>query len=1006
MKPFYNSKNSYQLIVALLFLTGISLFSTNSYSATYYVNSSTGSDLNSGTSGSPFKTFYKAYTVAVSGDEINLTGTFDWTAADETGDASSTGFSLGKNLTINGNNAGTTFIQAAASDNIADRRVFTVTYGYTVTLSNCTIRYGKSGDGGGIQVDGTLNANYCDISYNRATGTSGGGVNCRGRAVITNSLISYNFANNMGGGLNRDYYSGNNGTPGANDLLIIINSTIAYNQVLASLAYMEGGGVFFRRGAGSLTNCTVSYNKVTNVDSSTNGIGTGDNSSVVTLKNNIIANNIRFNCWSGDIGLRQSTSSGSYIDNGNNIYGVKGYYSSTLTPSSTSWLDHTSNCQTPDGVFVLQNGQNCRSGSLYLSSTLALNGSTNGIMSFEITDANSIAVNTGSSAASGSITIPTTDIRDLSRVDYYDIGAFEYQTSVPLFAAPVGGTASASQVICVGGSVNDITLNSYTGSIQWMSSTDNSTFTNISGATSATLTAAQIGTFSGTKYFKAKVTNSGCFEYSNTVTVEFQTVTITGNNIIYLDHTSTYTANVAGAASNPWTTDNVVYATVNSSGQVTGASSGSIILTFTSNGGCTATKSIDIVPVVWNGTTSTAWSTASNWNGQYVPTVLSAITIDASAVNDLYIDANKTIGSIKFNGANKKIVLGNFDLTITIANSTNATNYIQTTGTGKLKITIGNSASATFPVGNASYDPVTITNNSGASDVFSVQVVDAVYLNGTSGTEVSTTVVDRTWNISKTNANGGSGIDFVFNWNTGEVINGSFTDPRMNHHTGTNWEVPTVASTVYGSNSLTVSGYTGTFSPFAISDGSSALPVEMVYFRANCEGSATDIQWQTATEHNSSHFILEKSVDGINWSETAKYLAAGNSTTAIDYEFVDDSKLSRELVYYRLLQFDLDGKSAIYGPISSSCQDVKAFEMVVAPNPNNGQFTLQMASMESQDVKMELYNSNGLLVEIKSLSINKGVSMECIDLGQLKPGIYNLQIHHNNGISNRKISIQ
>lgn len=80
--------------------------------------------------------------------------------------------------------------------------------------------------------------------------------------------------------------------------------------------------------------------------------------------------------------------------------------------------------------------------------------------------------------------------------------------------------------------------------------------------------------------------------------------------------------------------------------------------------------------------------------------------------------------------------------------------------------------------------------------------------------------------------------------------------------------------------------------------------------------------------------------------------------------------------------------------------------MVVAPNPNNGQFTLQIASMEKQEVKMELYNSNGLLVEIKSLSINEGVSMEYMDFSQLKPGIYNLQIQHSNGISNRKISIQ
>src|SRR5574343_2103093 len=139
---------------------------------------------------------------------------------------------------------------------------------------------------------------------------------------------------------------------------------------------------------------------------------------------------------------------------------------------------------------------------------------------------------------------------------------------------------------------------------------------------------------------------------------------------------------------------------------------------------------------------------------------------------------------------------------------------------------------------------------------------------------------------------------------------------------------------------------------------------------------------------------------------TTLFRSAGNSTTAIDYEFVDDSKLSRELVYYRLLQFDIDGKSAIYGPISSACQDVKEFEMVVAPNPNNGQFTLQMASIESQDVKMELYNSNGLLVAVKTLSISEGVSMEFFDLGQLKPGIYNLQVQHNNGISYRKINIQ
>ena len=488
-------------------------------------------------------------------------------------------------------------------------------------------------------------------------------------------------------------------------------------------------------------------------------------------------------------------------------------------------------------------------------------------------------------------------------------------------------------------------------------------------------------------------------------------------NNCFFDQTTTGYANAFGYASNN-TGSPTATTTANMKTQTTFSSAGwDFTSTWAIAGGVNngyptlRIPTVTIAPLFagcpsWIGTTSTDWATASNWSNNAVPASGSNIIINAAAVNNLVLDQNRTIGIVTFNNASRNIVLGNYDLTAGGSDNTNTTNYIQSTGTGKLKLTIGNAESATFPIGNASYNPVTITNNSGASDVFSAQVVDAVYVNGTSGTEVSTAVVDRTWNISKTNANGGSGIGFVFNWNTGEVINGTFTNPRMNHHTGSNWEVPSVASTVYGANSLTVTGYTGTFSPFAISEGLSALPVEMVYFRANCEGSATDIQWETATEHNSSHFILEKSVDGINWFEIAKYIAAGNSTTVIDYEFVDDSKLSRELVYYRLLQFDLDGKSAIYGPISSACQDVNEFEMVVAPNPNNGQFTLQIASMEKQEVKMELYNSNGLLVEIKSLSINEGVSMEYMDFSQLKPGIYNLQIQHSNGISNRKISIQ
>jgi hypothetical protein len=68
--------------------------STSLMGETIYVNSSTGDDDGDGSSGSPYKTFHKGYTMASSGDIIDLTGTFNWDDAAESGDAATTGYTI------------------------------------------------------------------------------------------------------------------------------------------------------------------------------------------------------------------------------------------------------------------------------------------------------------------------------------------------------------------------------------------------------------------------------------------------------------------------------------------------------------------------------------------------------------------------------------------------------------------------------------------------------------------------------------------------------------------------------------------------------------------------------------------------------------------------------------------------------------------------------------------------------------------------------------------------
>ena len=410
------------LIFLMLFVT-FPLFAQT----TVYSNSATGNDsTGDGTSSNPYKTFHKAYTEASSGDTINLTGTFTWTDTDETGDDSN-GYTISKDIIIRGSGSSLATIQAATTSNTADRRVFKIPNTNTVTITQLIIQNGKnnstSSDGGGIEILGKANISNSIIRDNVCAQGSGGGVHVAGALMISNSLITNNTAHYKGGGLNRGYYSGSRGTPGSGDLLDIVNCTISHNKVTQTVAYLEGGGVFYRRGSGSITNSTIVYNSVVNSSgTSTHGIGTGDSGSMVYLKNNIIALNITGNNWGGDLGYRESSGRG-LNDQGNNIFGKIGYYKNDISVSASSWVDKESGYGGVDGVFEKNDGT---TGALFLDTTLQDNSTTNGLQTLKITNSRSIAINTGSSTINQYISIPTNDQRGVSRVGATDIGAYEY----------------------------------------------------------------------------------------------------------------------------------------------------------------------------------------------------------------------------------------------------------------------------------------------------------------------------------------------------------------------------------------------------------------------------------------------------------------------------------------------------------------------------------------------------------------------------------------------------
>jgi len=101
----------------------------------------------------------------------------------------------------------------------------------------------------------------------------------------------------------------------------------------------------------------------------------------------------------------------------------------------------------------------------------------------------------------------------------------------------------------------------------------------------------------------------------------------------------------------------------------------------------------------------------------------------------------------------------------------------------------------------------------------------------------------------------------------------------------------------------------------------SALPIELLSFEGKKQVNSNLIYWSTASEHNTSHFIIEKSVDGFKWNGIGQVQSAGNSTQKIDYS-LEDVDVSQVINYYRLNQYDINGVNEVFGPIAINNRDV------------------------------------------------------------------------------------
>ena len=176
------------------------------------------------------------------------------------------------------------------------------------------------------------------------------------------------------------------------------------------------------------------------------------------------------------------------------------------------------------------------------------------------------------------------------------------------------------------------------------------------------------------------------------------------------------------------------------------------------------------------------------------------------------------------------------------------------------------------------------------------------------------------------------------------------------------------------------------------------LPVELLYFTAECMGEATQLQWSTASETNNEYFTIERSSDAVNYEEVARIQGAGTTSQRSDYSFMVDNN-SNAITYYRLRQTDIDGKYEIFAPIAIQCQNNKAAtEISIYPVPANDQ--VNIFSSNSPMTRIEIYSIMGAKVAEESAEGNQAV----LNISNLATGVYAVKVFTEDGqVSNVRL---
>lgn len=162
--------------------------------------------------------------------------------------------------------------------------------------------------------------------------------------------------------------------------------------------------------------------------------------------------------------------------------------------------------------------------------------------------------------------------------------------------------------------------------------------------------------------------------------------------------------------------------------------------------------------------------------------------------------------------------------------------------------------------------------------------------------------------------------------------------------------------------------------------------LSLTAFAAN---RAVDLQWLTNTSYFNDYFIIEKSVDGLNFESIERVKSQALGTELIFNQLRDNEPVKGDN-FYRVKQVYRDGDFD-YTEVQKVNFQIDLSDWSVFPNPAQEELFLNLKPFAGKQATIQLINNFGQVVRTENLG-ELGGETERLDLKNVENGLYFIQI--------------